>query len=175
MTSLIEGDLQSGQRIDPDRYSVIPRTLTFLIFKNQVLLLRLASDRGAWAGKLNGLGGHVEKGEDPLSAALREVKEETGITPSTLMLCGLVHIDVGENPGISLYIYLGATDSLEIPAQTSEGKAEWQAISSLENLPVVEDLLFLFPNAQKAYAMKKPFSASYHINDEEKFSISLSE
>lgn len=175
MTSLTDGDLKSGQRINPNRYSVIPRTLTFLITDDQVLLLRLASDRGAWAGKFNGVGGHVEQAEDPLSAALREVKEETGITPSPLTLCGLVHIDVGENPGISLYIYVGETHTPEIPTQTSEGIAEWQDISSLENLPVVEDLLLLFPKALEAYAAKKPFSASYKLNNDGKINIHFSE
>lgn len=35
--------------------------------------------RPGWqAGKLNGIGGHVEPGEEPLAAMVREFKEETG-------------------------------------------------------------------------------------------------
>lgn len=170
-----EGELKSGQRIDPHRYCVLPRTLTFLINKNRVLLLRLAANRGSWAGKLNGLGGHVEKAEDPHSAALREIKEESGITPNVLTLCGLVHIDVGENPGIALYIYVGETYTLDIPIQSSEGIAEWQDFSSLEKLPVVEDLPLLFPKALDAYTSKRPFSAIYHFNEAEGIKINFSE
>ena len=168
-------DPKSGHRIDSDRYSVIPRTLTFLINRDQVLLLRLGSDRGAWAGKFNGVGGHVEQAEDPLSAALREVQEETGIAPSTLTLCGLVHIDVGDIPGISLYIYVGETHTPEVLTQTSEGTADWQDISTLENLPLVEDLLLLLPKALESYGTKKPFSASYNFDDDGKINIHFSE
>jgi len=61
-----------GQRADPDRYTLVPRTLTFLFQADQVLLLKV--DRGGWAGLYNGIGGHLEQGEDPLTAAVRELR-----------------------------------------------------------------------------------------------------
>lgn len=63
-----------GQRVNLDRYSLVPRTLSFLIQDDQILLLKL--NRGAWSGLYNGIGGHIEQGEDPLSAARREVEGE---------------------------------------------------------------------------------------------------
>ncbi|HHH82541.1 MAG TPA: NUDIX domain-containing protein, partial [Chloroflexi bacterium] len=65
----------SGQRIQPERFTLIPRTLVFLLRGDRVLLMRLHENRGAWAGKYNGVGGHVEAGEDPLTAAMRETAE----------------------------------------------------------------------------------------------------
>jgi len=39
----------------------------------------IEKNRPEWqAGKLNGIGGHVEKGEDPWAAMRREFREETG-------------------------------------------------------------------------------------------------
>jgi len=61
---------------------VIPRTCLCLIRRNsasgpQVLLgLKKA---GFGAGKWVGLGGHVEPGEKPAAAAVREVEEESGL------------------------------------------------------------------------------------------------
>ncbi len=39
----------------------------------------IQKQRPAWqAGKLNGIGGHIEPGESPLAAMVREFEEETG-------------------------------------------------------------------------------------------------
>ena len=60
----------------------IPMCLCFLLRptldgRTEVLLGR--KHEGMGTGKVVGPGGHVEPGEDPLAAAVREVKEETGL------------------------------------------------------------------------------------------------
>jgi len=55
----------------------VPRTLIFLERNGHVLLIRGGPDKW-FAGRYNGLGGHVEPGEDVYTAALREVQEEAG-------------------------------------------------------------------------------------------------
>lgn len=62
--------------------NVVPSTARyvagFLFYGEDILLIRKAKPE--WQrGKLNGIGGHVEEGENFRSAMVREFKEETGI------------------------------------------------------------------------------------------------
>ncbi len=147
-----------GQRIQPERYSVIPRTLSFLFSGDRVLLVKLGQDRSAWSGKYNGVGGHIEAGEDPRSSARREIIEETGVQPLNLTLSGVVQIDTGSVPGVGLYIFTGDAAEGE-PISGDEGEAEWVALSELDSLPLVLDLVDLIPAALFSRQSGSPFSA----------------
>ena len=68
------------------RYQVIPRTLCFITYGDEVLLLRGGPHKRLWAGRYNGVGGHIEAGEDVHAATLREIDEETGLTVHDLRL-----------------------------------------------------------------------------------------
>ncbi len=164
----------AGQRVQPDRYTLIPRTLSFLLRDRDVLLLRPPEDRGAWGGLYNGIGGHIEQGEDPLSAARREILEETGLTPERLRLCGVVNIDTGDQSGIGLYVYVGEVRSGKL-RNSPEGEPSWIPLDKLDRTPVVEDIPLLLPKAIDAYISMIPFSAVYSYSAEEKLSIKFAQ
>jgi len=154
----------SDQGVNLERYMLIPRTAIFVRRGDSYLLLKGAPTKRLWAGKYNGLGGHVEQGEDVLSSARRELLEETGLE-ADLWLCGTVIVDSGQNPGICLYVFSGECVEGE-PKPSKEGAAEWVTFDALGELPVVEDLPVLLG---RIHAMKRgdsPFSArSYYGND----------
>lgn len=154
----------AGQRLQPDRYTIVPRTLIFLTRKDQVLLLRLGSDRGEWTGLLNGLGGHIERGEDPLQSARREIEEEIGRSAKDLRLAGVVNIDTGSSPGIGLYVFVGEIEKGELEAG-SEGTPEWVSIDAIEEASLVEDLPILLPRALECLEGAAPFSARYEYSE----------
>lgn len=128
----------SDQGINLERYMLIPRTAIFVRRGNSYLLLKGAPDKRLWAGKYNGLGGHIEPGEDVLSAAQRELLEESGLR-ADLWLCGTVIVDTGQNPGVCLFVFSGECSQGE-PGLSEEGTAEWVPFEALGELPVVEDL-----------------------------------
>jgi 8-oxo-dGTP diphosphatase len=160
----------AGQRIQPDRYSIVPRTLSFLLRDREVLLLRLPKDSGAWGDLYNGIGGHIEQGEDPLTAAKREILEETGLVPKLLRLCGVITIDTGNPLGIGLYVFVGEVEDGEIQA-SPEGEPRWIPLEGLNQTPVVEDIPSLLSKAIDSYNSMIPFSALYEYNAEGELSI----
>jgi 8-oxo-dGTP diphosphatase len=153
---------QSDQGVSNDRYKVIPRTVILLRRGDSYLLLKGAPTKRLWANKYNGLGGHVERGEDVLSAAKRELFEETGLY-ADLWLCGTVIVDTGET-GIALYLFSGEGEGE--PRHANEGLAEWIPFGRVGELPVVEDLPILLGKIHSMQRGDAPFCArSYYDKD----------
>ncbi len=126
------------------RYGVIPRTLVFLTRDDSVLLLQGAPTKKLWAGKYNGLGGHIEPGETPYQAAVRETREEAGLEVTQLELRALIHITMPEPPGIMLFVFVGAAPIGE-PLPSEEGTPVWVPREAYTTLPLMEDLPDLLP------------------------------
>jgi 8-oxo-dGTP diphosphatase len=150
------------QGITGNRYLLIPRTVIFLRRGDVYLLLKGAVTKRLWAGKYNGPGGHVERGEDILTSARRELYEETGLE-ADLWLCGTVIVDAGDT-GICLYVFSGESHGGE-PRVSSEGLAEWIPYERAHELPVVEDLPLLLARIHKFQRGDPPFSARSYYDE----------
>jgi len=162
----------SDQGVNRERYMLIPRTAIFLRRGDAYLLLKGAPTKRLWANKYNGLGGHIERGEDISTAAKRELLEESGLS-ADVWLCGTVIIETRQNPGICLYVFTGESIDGD-PQPSSEGQAEWIDYDHLIDLPVVEDLPVLLG---RVHAMRKgdpPFAAHSFYDDDDRLIIQFS-
>lgn len=156
----------SDQGITRQRYMLIPRVLIFIKRGSDCLLMKGAPGKRLWANKYNGIGGHLERGEDILSTAKRELLEEAGIT-ADLWLCGTVVVDGQQNPGVGIYVFTGEYREGE-PVSTREGRAEWISTSAVKKLPVVEDLPALLDRIQSMKVGDPPFSARSHYDERQR-------
>ena len=154
------GKSGQGVKVSADRYQVIPRVLVFVFNGGDVLLIRGAPTKRIWANRYNGVGGHVEAGEDIYAAALRETNEETGLDVHDLQFQGLINIDAGQATGIMLVVFSARSETREtIPSV--EGTLEWVPLDRLDAYDLVEDLPVLLARIAPAPDVAPPFFARY--------------
>ncbi len=139
------GAKQQGADATKKRWLVMPRTLSFVLNCDAVLLMKRAPHRRVFPNQYNGLGGHIERNEDPASGALREIEEESGLKVHSLRLRSVHNIDAGQQTGILLFVYTAISESRAIKCESPEGRLEWVEQGRINELDLVEDLPQLLP------------------------------
>ena len=129
--------------VNASKYQVIPRTLIFIERDEEILLIHKRKIDSFGFSKLNGIGGHIEKGEEPYEAARREILEESGLTIEELSLIALIFIDIGTNPGVLLFVYKAKYHGGTLK-ESDEGELIWMNSSVIKDEKnVVKDIHFL--------------------------------
>jgi len=114
-------------------------TVSFVRSGTSVLLLRHAPGSARFAGRWNGVGGHVEAGEGVRAAARRELREETGLDVPGLRLRGVLHETGLLGHAYVVFFFVGeVADRALRPAPGIE--LAWHELARVRELPLVDDL-----------------------------------
>jgi 8-oxo-dGTP diphosphatase len=127
----------------PDEPAAIHlRALCFIFHGEGVLLIYQRDDPGP--GFWNAIGGRVNRGEDPLEAAEREVWEEAGIRPA-LEFRGVGTVIVRSTGEVwSMFLFSGRVAEPTVVA-SAEGPLRWVAPDEIATVGVFPDIPFLLP------------------------------
>src|SRR5574340_1379072 len=109
----------------------------YIIHDGKVLMHKRAEDKEKFPGFWIGPGGHVDEGEDVLTAAMREIKEETGVLleASNVKLKVLAfhhHLDRGEV--WMEYLFRATIPADQTIISTPEGESKWIPLNELLKL-----------------------------------------
>jgi 8-oxo-dGTP diphosphatase len=128
-------------RARPLRSRHVARLATVCLVRSgaELLLLRHGPEHDRFAGRWNGVGGHVEAGEGVWSAARRELCEEAGLDVPDLRLRGVVHESGLLGHAYVVFFFVGEVAERRLrPAPGVE--LAWHALARVRELPLVDDL-----------------------------------
>lgn len=161
------GANEQGANATAGRWLTIPRTLCFVFNGDDVLLMKRAPHRRIFPNRYNGVGGHIERDEDPLTCAKREILEETALNVRDVRLRAVYNVDTGEANGIVLFVFTAISDSREVVSDENEGTLEWVALNRLHEFDLVEDLSIIVPRVAAMKPQDPPLfiHVSYDADD----------
>lgn len=153
-----------------ERHTVVMRTLCFIFNdKNEILFLERAAEKFD-AGMFNVLGGHVEKGEDIIESANREIFEESGVIPDKTILSGIIHVSDFFGKNILLFITKSITNTSTFK-DSIEGKLQWVSTADVFNYKIYDDIKPILKNLLSSD--KKFIGTSLFDGKDKLLSISL--
>lgn len=122
--------------------------LTTLCYLEQngcyLMLHRTKKEKDINKDKWIGIGGHLEEGESPEECLVREMREETGVTPLSPKLRGIITF-VSDRYGTEyMFLYSAEAYQGELSSDCPEGDLQWVAKDRISSLPLWEgDKIFL--------------------------------
>jgi 8-oxo-dGTP diphosphatase len=160
------GASEQGAGMTENRWLTIPRTLCFIVNGGNILLMKRAAHKKIFPNRYNGVGGHIERHEDPLSSARREILEETGLKITGLHLRAVYNIDTDASNGILLFVFVGHTNQYNTTSN-NEGSLHWIPIGDVLKYDLVDDLPYILPRILPVTGEQPPFfvHVSYDATD----------
>jgi 8-oxo-dGTP diphosphatase len=160
------GAAEQGANVTDGRWLVIPRTLSFVTNGDDVLLLKRAAHKRVFPNQYNGLGGHIERDEDVLTSARREIREEAGLNVRDVRLRAVYNIDAKEQTGVMLFIFTAISDERDV-IDSDEGTLHWIPRGQVLNYDLVEDLPFILPRVLDMGATEPPLFVHVSYDDDD--------
>ena len=137
-------------------------TLCFLLKENKICLA--LKKRGFGEGKMNGVGGKVEAGETIEDAAVRELKEEVGVSAQSAHLekMGSIDFHFNDNPEWNQRMHVFLIKKWEgEPAESEEMAPVWHEQNNLPFDKMWIDDKHWLPKVLEG----KKISAKFHFNN----------
>jgi 8-oxo-dGTP diphosphatase len=125
----------------------IDRAVIGYLFDGWGNVLLIEKNHPEWQkGRLNGIGGKIERGETPLQAMVREFQEEAGATVNSWREFAVM---TGDRYKLNLFT---TRENVEIHPSTDEGIISWYPA---DNLPAntLPNARFLVPMANYKFAI----------------------
>ncbi len=155
------------------KYQVVPRTLIFIERDEEILLIHKNKRDSYGFSKLNGVGGHIEKGEEPYEAAKREIFEESGLTIEEIYLVAIIFIEIRNNPGILLFVFKAKYPGGTLK-NSAEGNLVWMKRNSIKDTTnLVKDIHFLLELSDSYVEGSSPIFAKYLYNENGELRIDI--
>ena len=149
----------------------MPRTLIFIRKGERYLLIHKKKKDSYGFGKLNGVGGHIERGEDPYGSARREIFEETGLNVDHLNLAAILFIDTNDSPGIEVFLFGAEFEGGEL-RHSDEGNLTWMTLDEIKlSSLALEDVPLLIETCSQHKYGEKPAILKYSYDENGKLSI----
>ena len=140
-----------------------PRELaTLCLVRDHERILMIRKKRGLGAGKINGVGGRLERGELPLAGILREAREELGITLTDPIKRGELHFQFLDGYSLFCTVFV-ASRFAGTPIETEEAVPLWFDLCQLPFNEMWEDDKLWLPQALEGKSFR-----GYFVFDGEK-------
>lgn len=105
-------------------------TLMFILDRERGQVLLIRKKRGLGAGKVNGPGGKLDPGETPAECAVRETREELGVTALDAVKRGELWFQFVD--GLALYVDVFMATRWEgVAVETDEAAPLWTAVDAI--------------------------------------------
>ena len=131
----------------------LKRVATLCVLKNDHEFMLLKRLKEPNKGKFTPVGGKLDPHEDPLTAAIRETWEETGVKVETMKYCGLLSESSPVEYNWTNYVYLAEIGRIP-PPPCNEGELKWIHFDEVLDQPTPKTDWFIY----KYILEQKPFA-----------------
>jgi 8-oxo-dGTP pyrophosphatase MutT (NUDIX family) len=128
---------------------------SFLKKEDFILLLRRSMQVSFYRGKWAAISGSVESDETVLDTALREIKEETGISPSEVRILGMGNVFKIPYTEFDWIVHPILFNSLtfDVELNWENDEASWLRRAEMEELDTVPGLLDALDNLLRLFGL----------------------